>query len=85
MKKRFDLTGLRFGRLLVLGLSSKKCKENSRHWSCLCDCGNEKVVLGKSLKNKSTRSCGCLRKETTSKNFSKHGLRNHKLYDVWAI
>lgn len=33
-----DLTGQRFGRLLVLGISTEK-RRNAARWVCRCDCG----------------------------------------------
>lgn len=57
-----DLTGRRFGRLTV---SSEVERRNSkRRWLCLCDCGNEVVVLQSSLTRGYTRSCGCLSDES---------------------
>jgi len=56
------LTGLRFGRLLVMG--PDKIKYYTRphlYWICKCDCGIVKSVRGDSLTT--TRSCGCLQKE----------------------
>ena len=35
-------------------------------WLCRCECGNERIVLGKSLRNGHTSSCGCLNKEINS-------------------
>ena len=69
-KQLLDLTGQRFGRLTVLRevppvLSSKGVPE--RTWLCRCDCGREIVVRQKNLKNKVTRSCGCLRREKAKK------------------
>ena len=63
-----DLTGKRFGRLVVIGLSGKNKSGNSL-WLCKCNCGNEKIIVGFHLtrKNRSTKSCGCLQKELTSK------------------
>ena len=64
-----DLTGLRFGKLIVLG-SAGRAKRRLL-WECLCDCGRSKIVSSKKLLRKDrlpTRSCGCLR--GTSK---KHG------------
>lgn len=55
--------GNKYDRLLVL----KRDKNNSRgqaQWLCRCDCGNEVVVSGVSLRSGHTRSCGCLQKET---------------------
>lgn len=61
-----DLTGQRFGRLMVEYCLPEK-KNNKIVWHCRCDCGNEKNVIGSSLtkQNEPTRSCGCLQKEKT--------------------
>lgn len=56
MNKTEDLTGQRFGKLLVL----KRAEEIGRNWICKCDCGNTCIVNAKLLKNKHTQSCGCL-------------------------
>jgi len=58
--KRIDLTGERFGRLVVVKYLG------DRKWLCKCDCGNETSVLTSNLRNRSkspTRSCGCLSAE----------------------
>lgn len=64
-RKIIDLTGQRFGRLVVLGRAENKGKDTM--WHCRCDCGNEKDIRGASLQAGLTKSCGCLSKETTSK------------------
>ena len=54
-----DLTGKRFGRLVVL--EKTKEKEFSAYlWRCRCDCGNEKLVTGPKLMHGLVKSCGCL-------------------------
>jgi hypothetical protein len=61
-----DLTGQRFGRLVVLGLDKSKGGNPNRpgsYWFCRCDCGNELTVRGNSLKIGDTKSCGCLLKQ----------------------
>ena len=55
-----DLTGQKFGKLLVLSESDKKTDRHT-HWNCLCDCGNHCVVMGKQLRSGATKSCGCLK------------------------
>lgn len=40
-------------------------------WLCQCDCGNETIVRGDNLKNKTTQSCGCLSKYISSKKLNK--------------
>lgn len=56
----------KFGRLTVveyLGYFIKEGTKEKRYWvRCICDCGNEKVVNLKNLKNGNTQSCGCLQK-----------------------
>lgn len=75
MTKRLDLTGQRFGRLLVvedLGIYAKNGMGKRKHWfKCICDCGNELVTTLDSLKSGSTKSCGCLAKEIHYKIFKK--------------
>lgn len=64
MASYIDITGERFGRLLVLGVSEQKqTSGRSKMWDCLCDCGNTVTVSGQSLRNGHTRSCGCLNRE----------------------
>lgn len=60
MPKFVDLAGQRFGRLTVTGPYRK------RYWTCVCDCGTSAEVFGGSLTQGLTRSCGCLRNETTA-------------------
>lgn len=55
--KRDDLTGQKFSHLTVLAFS--KVKNGECSWLCRCDCGVEKCVKAKSLKNGDAKSCGC--------------------------
>lgn len=56
-----DLTGQRFGRLVVLDRIPPGEHRRTR-WRCLCDCGREKVTDTNKLTSGNTRSCGCLRR-----------------------
>lgn len=56
-----DLTGQRFGRLLVLERAPVKNKKTM--WFCRCDCGSEALVNGSNLLRGKQQSCGCLRRE----------------------
>lgn len=82
-----NLLGKRFGRLTVIK-RVENTKLGDAQWLCQCDCGNKKVILGKSLRIGSTRSCGCLlsecSKERMTKLMTKHGKSNSRLYRVWA-
>jgi hypothetical protein len=62
--KHTDLTGKKFGRLLVIKQNAKIGNHNMKYWDCLCDCGNTKIISGGSLRSGSTQSCGCLRSES---------------------
>lgn len=56
-----NLTGQKFGRLLVLDkLPSRK---NRVRWLCVCDCGNTKEISTLGLRTTGTESCGCIRIE----------------------
>ena len=63
MSKLVDLTGQRFGRLTVIERSEKTTKSCRVYWKCICDCGNETIVLKDNLRGRKTKSCGCLSKE----------------------
>lgn len=56
MPKMIDLTGLRYGRWLVIS----KSQDRKEHWLCKCDCGRKKQVFGANLRHGKTNSCGCL-------------------------
>lgn len=62
-----DLTGLRFGRLLVIG-PDEKAVSGKMMWICKCDCGNEKSIPGANLRKGVVTSCGCLQAEARIRN-----------------
>lgn len=58
MAKIIDLTGMRFGKLLVLE-QAESASDHSARWLCRCDCGNTTIVRGRSLRNGKVTDCGC--------------------------
>ena len=57
MSTLLDLTGERFGSLVV---KTRGPNQDGRvAWVCTCDCGGVKTTTTHSLRNKTTRSCGC--------------------------
>ena len=60
-RKFIDLTGQRFGRLIVI--KHVYTKNRTPFWLCKCDCGTEVNVRGNSLKSGRTKSCGCYMKQ----------------------
>lgn len=82
MGREKDLTGQRFGRLVVLRKADRyvfPSGESCNVWLCKCDCGNEKKVRISALTSGNTQSCGCLQTESR---FT-HNLTHHKLYMVY--
>lgn len=65
MGKLNNLTGQKFGRLTVLSRAQTKNKKT--YWHCICECGNECDIRADQLKQNITKSCGCLHKESASK------------------
>lgn len=69
MRKINDLSGNRFGRLIVINRAedyiSPKGKSYTQ-WLCRCDCGNIKTIRTTSLKSGSAKSCGCLMVESVT-------------------
>ncbi|WZX99216.1 hypothetical protein NSQ26_07645 [Bacillus sp. FSL W7-1360] len=61
-----DLSGQTFGRLTAL--REVEPRGGKRYWLCKCSCGREKEILGSSLKNEGTKSCGCLKMGLYNKN-----------------
>lgn len=61
-KLRIDLTGQRFGRLVVqkrVDLDKSTRNGIIHGWLCKCDCGNEVVCTSKQLNSGKKTSCGC--------------------------
>jgi len=77
-----DLTGKRFGRLVVIKIE-KVGKNGGIKWACKCICGNEVIVAGYRLTSRHTKSCGCLKKEVDAYGSITHGLSKNPLYSVW--
>lgn len=89
MGKLIDLTGQRFGRLVVMGKAANEA-ETDHHamWKCRCDCGKETAVRGTLLRRGSVKSCGCLSKEMVRERITvhntTHGESYTRLYSIWA-
>lgn len=83
MGKRIDLTGQRFGRLVVEGFAYTN-KHRRSMWVCKCDCGQEKIVDIQHLKNGLTKSCGCLKVDRCKERDFTHGYTGTRLYNIWC-
>lgn len=58
MNNLIDLTGKRFGKLVVREKLPPN-QDGRTRWLCDCDCGNTCVVSSYALRKKNQQSCGC--------------------------
>lgn len=82
-RKKYDLVGKKFGKLLVIKELDERTKYNEKRWLCQCECGNYKTTVTSALINHSTTSCGCSKSYNES-NIQKY-LDNNKIryYTQW--
>lgn len=83
-RKLIDLTGMRFARLTVIrreGYVQRNTKQPV--WLCRCVCGTEKLIMGATLRNGTTTSCGCFQRESTSIRSKKHGAKGTPEHNSW--
>ena len=59
-KNVIDITGQRFGKLIVLEKTNIR-KDRKVCWKCQCDCGNIYIATGVALRKGNVQSCGCLK------------------------
>ena len=64
-KKRSDISGNRFGKLVAIKPTDRRNGTN-KIWELKCDCGNITYADTGNLRSGSTRSCGCLHKEVVN-------------------
>ncbi len=80
-----DMKGQKIGLLTVIRDKGKD-KYGKALWLVECECGNNFVTLGASLRSGHTQSCGCTRnvwaKEMGKRNKT-HGETGSRLYYIW--
>lgn len=74
-----DLTGKRFGSLVVINRSGTDV-QGSAMWLCRCDCGDTKSIRSPSLVRGATSSCGCKQGGLVLPN---HGAKFNRHYDAY--
>lgn len=80
MGKFIDLANKKFGKWTVIKRSSLN-NHKKIMWLCRCDCGVTKEILGKSLREGTSRGC---RMCQIDKNFKRHGLSKSTTYIIWS-
>lgn len=83
MGKLIDLTGQRFGRLVVMERGTNSADRKIR-WRCKCDCGNMTEVRTYYLIRGKVRSCGCIQRDKAANRARKHGFCGTRVYNIWC-
>lgn len=90
MKSKFiiDIIGFAFGRWKVVEFFGRG-KGNKAMWLCRCQCGKEKVLSNNVLRTGHSKSCGCLKSETSKRvmrrTMLKHGLSKTYFTSTWQM
>lgn len=77
MNERNPISGKRFGMFTVIR------PLGNGTYLCLCDCGHEFVCMRTNIVSGRQKSCGCLRRTSSSGRVIIHGQSKTKLYGVW--
>ncbi|HEY1956724.1 MAG TPA: hypothetical protein VGH28_13985 [Polyangiaceae bacterium] len=80
--KPLNLTGRRFGRLVVGDRAENDVRGKTR-WAVRCDCGTTFIADGTKIVSGHTQSCGCLQRARAKA--AQHALRGtrHPLRSIW--
>lgn len=91
-RPREDLTGQRYGRLLVTECVGQLGTGRAYYYKCICDCGNVvEKVRADALKQEKTISCKCysrtLKRKYTKPEYNigntSHGMNRTKEHQAW--
>ncbi len=85
MPAKLDLTGQRFGRLLVVSAAPPKISggQSCTQWTCRCDCGRLITTYTGGLRSGHTASCGCATNDARVARFTKHGMSSTREHAAW--
>ena len=76
-----DPIGQTYNRWTVKSFSHKK--NYHKFYNCECKCGNKGIIDLCSLKSGNSKSCGCLRNETTRKRATTHGMSQSRINRIY--
>ena len=79
MSQFIDLTGHRYGKLLVIRCAGKN-KVGHYIWECLCNCGATTIVSGGTMRSGKTLSCGCGQRNWLGDHTRTHGMSRSPTY-----
>lgn len=81
-----DITGARYGKLVVISKTNTRRKSRAILWKCICECGGEILASSFELKTKHITSCGCVRWAALGVRVTKHGACvNSKLSTIYKM
>ncbi len=81
-RKLIDITGKRFGMLVVV--DGPFMKNHKAYWECQCDCGSvPKRIISHCLRYGESKSCGCLVAKAMRKVATTHGMSSLPEYKIW--
>lgn len=85
MPPALELKDRRFNRWVVINKSDRRDKSGRIYWNCICDCGNNREVIGNLLITDHSKSCGCYQSDLMRLMLTTHGMSNSKnpLYEIW--
>lgn len=83
MPKFTDLTDKKFNFMRVIEYSGNT-KHGEAAWLCECKCGTRKIIPGSKLRNGTTKSCGCMKRELCGVKNRTHGMKGTRLYNIWS-
>lgn len=78
-----DITGQRFGRLLVVSRAGSTVRGKHAVWLCRCDCGGQREVTSSNLRRGLVTSCGCRRVEVSRDAVATHGNYGTPAHRAW--
>lgn len=67
-KPAIDMVGFKSNRWTVVSEAQKSATSirAGKYWNCVCECGTERVVYGSTIRTGHSKSCGCLKAETSA-------------------
>lgn len=85
MPNPLNLIGNSYGRLVAVS-RLKNYKYKATYYFCICSCGGHNIISTSHLRSGATKSCGCLRDESTIRRNienSTHKLSYSPIYRLW--
>lgn len=88
MPSFIDMTGQRIGLWTVIEQGPNNAS-NAIRWLCRCDCGTTKLVTGQTLRNGSSKSCGCESARLAGIRIAningRHFLSHSRTHNIWSM